>query len=194
MGKCGSGHRVPQAVLSTADPRQACVVCCGCLFASSLWDLVLRPSFAADVDNPSFAADVDIPSSAADVDNPSSAADVGFLSSAADDDNRLLLLFISLLLLLFMNNTSLFTTLPQTTRHSTTPPQTTRHSLRHCLSHKEDDMVLLKTEEFELVFHVSLFTSSSVSQSGPYRPPGGVEEMQGGGRRVRLEWGAYITV
>ncbi|KAF2363358.1 hypothetical protein FHG87_005885 [Trinorchestia longiramus] len=33
-----------------------------------------------------------------------------------------------------------------------------------------------------------------VSQSGPYRPPGGVEEMQGGGRRVRLEWGAYITV
>ncbi|KAF2350335.1 hypothetical protein FHG87_018908 [Trinorchestia longiramus] len=25
-------------------------------------------------------------------------------------------------------------------------------------------------------------------------PPGGVEEMQGGGRRVRLEWRAYITV
>ncbi|KAF2344408.1 hypothetical protein FHG87_024836, partial [Trinorchestia longiramus] len=25
-------------------------------------------------------------------------------------------------------------------------------------------------------------------------PPGGVEEMEGGGRRVRLEWGAYITV
>ncbi|KAF2351325.1 hypothetical protein FHG87_017919 [Trinorchestia longiramus] len=35
--------------------------------------------------------------------------------------------------------------------------------------------------------------ASSVSQSGPYRPPGGVEEMQGGGRRVCLEWGAYIT-
>ncbi|KAF2355452.1 Homeobox domain [Trinorchestia longiramus] len=35
---------------------------------------------------------------------------------------------------------------------------------------------------------------SYVSQSGPYRPPGGVEEMQGGGRRVHLEWGAYITV
>ncbi|KAF2364099.1 hypothetical protein FHG87_005152 [Trinorchestia longiramus] len=35
---------------------------------------------------------------------------------------------------------------------------------------------------------------TSVSLSGPYRPPGGVEEMQGGGRRVRLEWGAYITV
>ncbi|KAF2351910.1 hypothetical protein FHG87_017333 [Trinorchestia longiramus] len=35
---------------------------------------------------------------------------------------------------------------------------------------------------------------TSVSPSGPYRPPGGVEEMQGGGRRVRLEWGAYITV
>ncbi|KAF2357196.1 hypothetical protein FHG87_012046 [Trinorchestia longiramus] len=35
---------------------------------------------------------------------------------------------------------------------------------------------------------------TSVPQSGPYRPPGGVEEMQGGGRRVRLEWGAYITV
>ncbi|KAF2356690.1 BTB/POZ domain [Trinorchestia longiramus] len=34
----------------------------------------------------------------------------------------------------------------------------------------------------------------SVSESGPYRPSGGVEEMQGGGRRVRLEWGAYITV
>ncbi|KAF2366957.1 hypothetical protein FHG87_002281 [Trinorchestia longiramus] len=34
----------------------------------------------------------------------------------------------------------------------------------------------------------------AVSQSGPYRRPGGVEEMQGGGRRVRLEWGAYITV
>ncbi|KAF2354360.1 hypothetical protein FHG87_014891 [Trinorchestia longiramus] len=33
-----------------------------------------------------------------------------------------------------------------------------------------------------------------VPQSGPYRPPGGVEEMQGGGRRVRLEWGAYVTV
>ncbi|KAF2348431.1 hypothetical protein FHG87_020813 [Trinorchestia longiramus] len=25
-------------------------------------------------------------------------------------------------------------------------------------------------------------------------PPGGVEEMQGGGRRVHLEWGAYIAV
>ncbi|KAF2349848.1 hypothetical protein FHG87_019395 [Trinorchestia longiramus] len=35
---------------------------------------------------------------------------------------------------------------------------------------------------------------NSVSQSGPYRPPGGVEEMKGGGRRVRLEWGACITV
>ncbi|KAF2364110.1 hypothetical protein FHG87_005135 [Trinorchestia longiramus] len=34
----------------------------------------------------------------------------------------------------------------------------------------------------------------NVSQSDPYRPPGGVEEMQGGGRRVRLEWGAYITI
>ncbi|KAF2368133.1 hypothetical protein FHG87_001101 [Trinorchestia longiramus] len=37
-------------------------------------------------------------------------------------------------------------------------------------------------------------STHSVSQSGPYRPPGGVEEMQGGGRRVRLEWGAYINV
>ncbi|KAF2365441.1 hypothetical protein FHG87_003808 [Trinorchestia longiramus] len=35
---------------------------------------------------------------------------------------------------------------------------------------------------------------SSVSQSDPYHPPGGVQEMQGGGRRVRLEWGAYIIV
>ncbi|KAF2347360.1 Ribonuclease H2 subunit B [Trinorchestia longiramus] len=34
---------------------------------------------------------------------------------------------------------------------------------------------------------------TSNSQSGPYRHPGGVEEMQGGGRRVRLKWGAYIT-
>ncbi|KAF2344493.1 hypothetical protein FHG87_024751, partial [Trinorchestia longiramus] len=34
---------------------------------------------------------------------------------------------------------------------------------------------------------------SSVSQSGPWSP-GGVEEMQGGGRRIRLEWGAYISV
>ncbi|KAF2347275.1 hypothetical protein FHG87_021969 [Trinorchestia longiramus] len=39
-----------------------------------------------------------------------------------------------------------------------------------------------------------VYSKASVSQSGPYRPPGGVEEMQGGGRRVRLEWGAYITV
>ncbi|KAF2351943.1 C-type lectin fold [Trinorchestia longiramus] len=37
-------------------------------------------------------------------------------------------------------------------------------------------------------------TFMDVSQSGLYRPPGGVEEMQGGGSRVRLEWGAYITV
>ncbi|KAF2354197.1 hypothetical protein FHG87_015043, partial [Trinorchestia longiramus] len=33
-----------------------------------------------------------------------------------------------------------------------------------------------------------------VSRSGPYCPPGSVDEMQGGGRRVRLEWGAYIIV
>ncbi|KAF2350564.1 hypothetical protein FHG87_018681 [Trinorchestia longiramus] len=26
------------------------------------------------------------------------------------------------------------------------------------------------------------------------RHPGGIEEMQGGGRRVRFEWRAYITV
>ncbi|KAF2359812.1 hypothetical protein FHG87_009430 [Trinorchestia longiramus] len=41
---------------------------------------------------------------------------------------------------------------------------------------------------------ISPRSETSVSQSGPYRPPGGVEEIQGGGRRVRLEWGAYITV
>ncbi|KAF2343456.1 hypothetical protein FHG87_025788, partial [Trinorchestia longiramus] len=35
---------------------------------------------------------------------------------------------------------------------------------------------------------------TSVSQSDPYRPPGDVEEMPGGGRRVRLEWRAYISV
>ncbi|KAF2344440.1 hypothetical protein FHG87_024804, partial [Trinorchestia longiramus] len=35
---------------------------------------------------------------------------------------------------------------------------------------------------------------SGVFQSGPYRPPGGVEEMQWDGRMVRPEWGAYITV
>ncbi|KAF2356123.1 hypothetical protein FHG87_013120 [Trinorchestia longiramus] len=37
-------------------------------------------------------------------------------------------------------------------------------------------------------------TLDSVSQSGLYRQLRGVEEMQGGGRRVRIEWGAYITV
>ncbi|KAF2353842.1 hypothetical protein FHG87_015401 [Trinorchestia longiramus] len=26
----------------------------------------------------------------------------------------------------------------------------------------------------------------------PYRPPGGVEEMQGSGRKVRLEWGRLV--
>ncbi|KAF2364650.1 hypothetical protein FHG87_004594 [Trinorchestia longiramus] len=48
----------------------------------------------------------------------------------------------------------------------------------------------------KLTWNASLFKrlDCSVSQSGPYRPPGGVEEMQGGGRRVRLEWRAYITV
>ncbi|KAF2366176.1 HTH CenpB-type DNA-binding domain [Trinorchestia longiramus] len=30
------------------------------------------------------------------------------------------------------------------------------------------------------------------SQSGSYRPPGGVDEMQGGDRRVRLEWGRIL--
>ncbi|KAF2362482.1 hypothetical protein FHG87_006756 [Trinorchestia longiramus] len=41
---------------------------------------------------------------------------------------------------------------------------------------------------------IRAFVHTSVSQSGPHRPSGGVEEMQGGGRRVRLEWGAYIAV
>ncbi|KAF2358462.1 hypothetical protein FHG87_010780 [Trinorchestia longiramus] len=44
------------------------------------------------------------------------------------------------------------------------------------------------------VTSIALYNHNSVSQSGPYRPPGGVEEMQGGGRRVRLGWGEYITV
>ncbi|KAF2356147.1 hypothetical protein FHG87_013097 [Trinorchestia longiramus] len=39
-----------------------------------------------------------------------------------------------------------------------------------------------------------LTVKTSVSQSGPYRSSGGLEVMQGSGRRVRLEWGAYITV
>ncbi|KAF2368490.1 hypothetical protein FHG87_000742 [Trinorchestia longiramus] len=43
------------------------------------------------------------------------------------------------------------------------------------------------------LLHFQISLESSVSQSGPYRPPGGVEEMQRGGRRVRLECGAYIT-
>ncbi|KAF2350768.1 hypothetical protein FHG87_018478 [Trinorchestia longiramus] len=43
-------------------------------------------------------------------------------------------------------------------------------------------------------FGTELYYMTSVSQSGLYRPLGVVEEMQGGGRRVRLEWGAYITV
>ncbi|KAF2361555.1 hypothetical protein FHG87_007689 [Trinorchestia longiramus] len=34
----------------------------------------------------------------------------------------------------------------------------------------------------------------SVSQSGPYHPSEGVEKMQGSVRRVRFEWGVYITV
>ncbi|KAF2349034.1 hypothetical protein FHG87_020210 [Trinorchestia longiramus] len=42
--------------------------------------------------------------------------------------------------------------------------------------------------------HVLRPTTTSVSESGPYRPSGGAEEMQGGGRRVRLDWGTYITV
>ncbi|KAF2360539.1 hypothetical protein FHG87_008703 [Trinorchestia longiramus] len=45
---------------------------------------------------------------------------------------------------------------------------------------------------FQLLSPCTLHTT--VSRSGPYRPPGGVEEMQGAGRRVHLEWGAYITV
>ncbi|KAF2368276.1 hypothetical protein FHG87_000952 [Trinorchestia longiramus] len=47
------------------------------------------------------------------------------------------------------------------------------------------------------VFHDLLRVTllyTSVSQSGPYHPPGGVEKIQGGGRRVHHEWGAYITV
>ncbi|KAF2349493.1 hypothetical protein FHG87_019752 [Trinorchestia longiramus] len=52
--------------------------------------------------------------------------------------------------------------------------------------------VFILTQTFISNLHPNYY--SSVSQSGPYRPPGGVEEMQGGGRRVRLEWGAYITV
>ncbi|KAF2351147.1 hypothetical protein FHG87_018096 [Trinorchestia longiramus] len=39
-----------------------------------------------------------------------------------------------------------------------------------------------------------LLLKVSVSLSGLYRPPGGDEEMQRGGRKVRLEWRAYITV
>ncbi|KAF2368017.1 hypothetical protein FHG87_001231 [Trinorchestia longiramus] len=37
-------------------------------------------------------------------------------------------------------------------------------------------------------------TSECFSKWSVPRPTGGVEEMLGGGRRVRLEWGAYITV
>ncbi|KAF2350835.1 hypothetical protein FHG87_018405 [Trinorchestia longiramus] len=45
-----------------------------------------------------------------------------------------------------------------------------------------------------LLFSTDDVTLSQCFSSGPYRPPEGVEEMQGGGRRVRLEGGAYITV
>ncbi|KAF2359428.1 hypothetical protein FHG87_009812 [Trinorchestia longiramus] len=51
--------------------------------------------------------------------------------------------------------------------------------------------VFVSTPELFTVFQC---VQSSVSRSGPYCPPGGVEEIHGGGRRVRLEWGAYITV
>ncbi|KAF2344423.1 hypothetical protein FHG87_024821 [Trinorchestia longiramus] len=41
--------------------------------------------------------------------------------------------------------------------------------------------------------HAGLWSSASVFLK-VVRTSGSVEEMQGGGRRVRLEWGAYITV
>ncbi|KAF2368243.1 hypothetical protein FHG87_000999 [Trinorchestia longiramus] len=55
------------------------------------------------------------------------------------------------------------------------------HSL-FCLKH------LLCSPDKEASLQDQYFSKWSVP------PPGGVEEMQGGGRRVRLEWGAYITV
>ncbi|KAF2344220.1 hypothetical protein FHG87_025024 [Trinorchestia longiramus] len=47
---------------------------------------------------------------------------------------------------------------------------------------------VLESTENTYKYHMQCFSKWSV------RPPGGVEEMQGGGRRVRLEWGSYITV
>ncbi|KAF2353203.1 hypothetical protein FHG87_016041 [Trinorchestia longiramus] len=61
----------------------------------------------------------------------------------------------------------------------------------------EYELFLVSRRELALIDNFSCVTPdrvTSVSQSGPPRPPGGVEEMQGGGNRVRLEWEAYITV
>ncbi|KAF2350551.1 hypothetical protein FHG87_018693 [Trinorchestia longiramus] len=72
-----------------------------------------------------------------------------------------------------------------------------------CCGARHGDHAVYATQPFTVhgAAHVTVVVSEhmtglipSVSQSGPCRPPGGVEEMQEGGRRVRLEWGAYITV
>ncbi|KAF2358685.1 Glycosyl transferase family 10 [Trinorchestia longiramus] len=47
--------------------------------------------------------------------------------------------------------------------------------------------------EYILYLHSNI-TAYNEYFNGPCRHPGGVEEMQGGSRRVRFEWEAYITV
>ncbi|KAF2360821.1 hypothetical protein FHG87_008419 [Trinorchestia longiramus] len=71
---------------------------------------------------------------------------------------------------------------------------TSSEALSATLDQDVEFACVFDTEELQLLKCVFVMLSSSVSQSGPYRPPGGVEDMQGGGRRVRLEWEAYITV
>ncbi|KAF2351647.1 hypothetical protein FHG87_017594 [Trinorchestia longiramus] len=72
-----------------------------------------------------------------------------------------------------------------------------RENKVHRLSEYDSDLPypcrpqLSNTRALELAGH-AMYGRTCVR--GPYRPPGGVEEMQGDGRRVRLEWGAYITV
>ncbi|KAF2353756.1 Dihydrofolate reductase domain [Trinorchestia longiramus] len=61
------------------------------------------------------------------------------------------------------------------------------------ISVSDPDVSTEVQEENNIQYHFEMMVWTSVSQSGPYRPPGGVE-IQGDGRRVRLEWGAYVTV
>ncbi|KAF2343713.1 hypothetical protein FHG87_025531 [Trinorchestia longiramus] len=66
--------------------------------------------------------------------------------------------------------------------------------LRYQPEHKSGQSSDFRFSSLTILRRKFCYVVFNVSQSGPYRPPGGVEEMQGGGRRIRLEWEAYITV